>query len=223
MTAAPAKVHSKRDLRRAGQVFAAILMPIGPAAIAVLRFLFTDAEAGNSPGAWVVVVWLGAIGVFTLLPGAWAALQLLRRHRPVLSAWTAAFLVPGFLAMASLWFTDPLTYTAHELGYSPSEVTAFLDTVQATAPPVTVMFVVFLAGHIVGTVLLGVTALRSGLIPTWVAILLIVSQPLHLVAGMTTQPWLDLIAWGLTALGMGFLARAVLKTPVDEWELPPIR
>jgi len=57
--------------------------------------------------------------------------------------------------------------------------------------------------------------------PRFAAIALVVSQPLHLVAVITDSRWLDLLAWNLTALGMAFLALRLLRTPNDDWELPP--
>jgi hypothetical protein len=61
-------------------------------------------------------------------------------------------------------------------------------------------------------VLLGVACLRARLMPTVVAVALIISQPLHLVSVITAQPVLDLVAWGLTAVGMAFLAVRLLRT-----------
>jgi hypothetical protein len=85
-----------------------------------------------------------------------------------------------------------------------------------------VLVLVFVVGHIVGTVLLGVTMIVGRAAPLVISVLMAVSQPLHLTAVMIGNPTLDLIAWGLTALAMGFLARRVLRTPNDLWDLPPL-
>ena len=58
-----------------------------------------------------------------------------------------------------------------------------------------ITLLVFVVGHIVGTVLLGVASLRGRLMPAAVAVALIISQPLHLVSVITAQPVLDLVAW----------------------------
>ena len=54
-------------------------------------------------------------------------------------------------------------------------------------------------------------ALKGKLVPTVVAIALIVSQPLHLVSVIVGLPVLDLFAWGMTALGMAFLAARLVR------------
>jgi hypothetical protein len=49
-----------------------------------------------------------------------------------------------------------------------------------------------------------------------------VSQFVHLAAVIGGWPVVDLLAWTTTAVGMAFLARVVLRTPDDEWDLPPL-
>jgi hypothetical protein len=71
-------------------------------------------------------------------------------------------------------------------------------------------------------VLLGILAYRARLMPRAIAVLLAISQPLHLSAVIIGSNVLDLVAWGLTAVGMAFLARRVLLTPDEEWGLPAL-
>jgi hypothetical protein len=54
----------------------------------------------------------------------------------------------------------------------------------------------------------------------WLAMIL--SQPGHVVAFVVFQNVvLDSVAWGLMALCFVMAAIAVLRTPDDEWDLPP--
>jgi hypothetical protein len=72
-------------------------------------------------------------------------------------------------------------------------------------PAVAVATVVFVAGHIMGTVLLGAALWR--VVPRWAAVALAVSQPLHLVfAVIVPNHLLDAAAWTLTAVGFGVAA-----------------
>ena len=57
---------------------------------------------------------------------------------------------------------------------------------------------IFVAGHLFGTILLGVALWRARLAPTWLAIGLTVSQPIHLASVITGIRPIDLIGWGLT-------------------------
>lgn len=209
------------DLRRTERITAALLMPIGPAAIALVRYYYVDPGSGpTDPGIGSVMFWVGIVGLFTLLPGAYAALKLLRRTNPRLSAWTAAFLIPGYLAMPALVAVDAFALVAPGLGLDPV-VESGIVTALTELPQLLVLVLVFVVGHIVGTVLLGVTMIVGRAAPLVIGILMAVSQPLHLTAGIVGSPALDLVAWGLTAVGMGFLAHRVLRTPDDAWDLPP--
>lgn len=218
-------VAPQTDVRRFDRVVAAVLMPVGPAAVAVLRFVVPSGPVGEAvaadPGAQRLILWCGLVAVLTLLPGALAAVRLLRRHTPRLATWTAALLVPGYLGMTGLVAADAAVLAGTELGLPAGTVTELSDAVLAL-PTVNILLSLFIVGHIVGTLLLGIAAYRSGLIPRPVAVALAVSQFVHLGAVIGGLPWLDLLAWSTTALGMAFLARVVLRTPDDEWDLPPL-
>jgi uncharacterized membrane protein YdfJ with MMPL/SSD domain len=71
---------------------------------------------------------------------------------------------------------------------------------------------VWVIGHILGTVLLGVALWRT--IPVWAALALIVSQPLHLVAAVIVpNHLLDGLAWLLTAVGFAVTAAVGVRAP----------
>ena len=221
-TAAARRRRPAADLRHLERVAAAVLMPIGPAAVAVLRYPYVDPATGSlDPDAAQVVLWLGVVGLFTLLPGAFAALKLLKRTTPRLAAWTAVFLVPGYLAMPAPLAADAFAAVAPDLGLDASTNQRVLDALMGL-PTLSVLVLVFVVGHVVGTVLLGVAMIVGRAAPLVVGILTTLSQPLHFMAVMIGNPPLDLAAWGLTALGMGFLAFRVLRTPDGEWDLPPL-
>ncbi len=69
--------------------------------------------------------------------------------------------------------------------------------------------VVFVLGHLVGTVLLGIALWRTQTVPVWAAVMTTISQPLHLVAAvfLLSRP-LDLVAWMMTAAGFAVTAVA---------------
>lgn len=185
----------------------AVLMPVGPAAVAVIRLLYPPdaATALGQPETMETVLWLGFLATFTLIPGAYAALGLLRRPTPRLWVWTGAFLLPGYLAMVTLGFFDTLWAAAPGAGLSLEQVEALGRSAEAAGPGM-ITLLIFVVGHVVGTTLLGVAALRGRLMPGLAAVAMVVSQPLHVIAVITGLPVLDLVAWGLTAVGMGFLA-----------------
>lgn len=213
------------DVRRLTRVAAACLMPVGPAAVAVLRFIIPGEPIGESitaqPGAQRAVVVLGILIAFTLLPGALAALRLLRPVAPRLTTWTGVILIPSYLALLAGSGMDWAPLAALDAGFSPAEIDRLVGGIW-TLPAIVVYGAVFVIGHIIGNVLLGATMIVTRTAPVLVGVLTLVAQPLHLVAVIGEWRLLDLCAWGLTAVGMGFLAWAVLRTPDDDWDVPPL-
>lgn len=217
-------VRPRPDIRRLDRTVAAVLMPIGPACAAVLRFVYPAAPVGESvaahPEAMRLILALSIGVTFTLVPGACAALRLVRCRAPRLSAWAGGLLIPGYLGMAGLLAGDAGSMAGYDVGLPFEEADRVRSAVMGL-PAIAIMLAVFVVGHVVGTVLLGIAAISAQVAPVAVSILLAVSQPAHLAAVILGSPVLDFAAWGSTAVAMGFLAWRVLKTPDDEWDLPP--
>ncbi len=197
----------------------ALLLPLGPAAVAVLRLVLpyytagspeeTVAEVGRHPGAQSAVLWLGLIAVLTLVPGVIAAAGLCRTAAPRLTFWALVLTVPGYLALAVMLATDQLLWSAHEAGLSTTQTAALFS---AAHPTIGVSMGIFVVGHVVGTVLLGIALVRSGRVPAWAGWVVAVSQPLHFVATVLLgSPQVDFVAWSLTAVGMTVVARQLLR------------
>ena len=98
VTATRRPPRTRPDLRTFDRILAAILMPLGPAAAAVTRYVIPPEPVGAAvtadPGSQRLVLAMGVVITFTIVPGALAALRLLRRRAPRLTLWTGAFLVP---------------------------------------------------------------------------------------------------------------------------------
>jgi hypothetical protein len=197
----------------------ALLLPVGPAAIAVLRLILPYYTAADSegmvaavdahPGQQNAVLWLAYVGVLTLVPGVIAAAGVCRSAAPRLTAWALALSVPGYLSLGVLLGPDHLLWSTHAAGLSAGESAA---VVSAAHPSVDVAIGVFVIGHVIGTVLLGLALLRSGRIPAWAAWAVAVSQPLHFVATVILgSPKVDFVAWTLTAIGMAMVARELVR------------
>ena len=102
----------------------------------------------------------------------------------------------------------------HGLGYR-------LASAAQDSPQSAVLGGVFVFGHLVGTVLLGVALWRSHAVHWLFAVALTISQPIHLVSAMTGNHPLDLVGWGLTAVGFGAAGWKLLHTPNDQFDLAP--
>jgi hypothetical protein len=171
------------------------LLPVGPAAIAVLRLILPydttdDAQTiiekvAADRAAQNAVIWLGLVAMLTLVP---AVIWIANRIRPAARKTTTAavvLLVPAYVSTGLLVAQDA----------------AALQHTTITHPALDATTAIFVAGHVIGTVLLGAAMWRAE-IPKWAAVATIVSQPLHFVAAVVLASHeLDFVAWGLNAAG----------------------
>ncbi|NUO55886.1 MAG: hypothetical protein HOV78_04440 [Hamadaea sp.] len=227
LTRSPAATRA--DTRTVRRVAAAVLLPLGPLSVAILRGILpyhtTDEGSGlldhaaSALGRMDAVVWLGLLATLTLVPSALAAGRLAHRRAPRLTLAGLTLLVPAYLVLPIV-NNDILVRTAA----ADADRTAALRILDAAGShgAAAVAGVIFVAGHILGAILLGTALWRSGAIPAWAGICVIVSQPLHLVfAAIVPNAFLDAGAWGLTALGFAVAAARVLRTSNDDWDLGP--
>lgn len=227
-TLAPPQATVRSDTRTLRRVAAAVLLPLGPLSVAILRgilpYFTTDSSqdvldgVAAAPGRMDAVVWLGLLAALTLVPSALAAARLAQRRMPRLTLAAVALLVPGYLALPIV-NNDILVRAAAELD---RPVGVQIVDAAGGHGAVLVAGVLFIVGHVVGMVLLGAALWRAHAVPAWAGLALVVSQPLHFVfAVIAPNAVLDACAWGLTALGLAVAAVRVLRTADDDWDLGP--
>lgn len=227
----PADLVDGTDLRHASRLLAAVVLPIGPFAIAGLRYILPSFSASTpretatavlaAESDQSAVLWLGLVAMFTLLPGVLAVGRLTRRGAPRLTAAAMLLVVPGYLALTYVIGSDLVLWTGARAGLDESGLAELAGTVH---PSSDIAVGVFVIGHVIGTVLLGLALLRSRTVPVWAAIVTVVAQPLHFVAFVILgSPALDCAAWTANGVAFAVAAVAILRTPDDEWDLPPVR
>lgn len=220
---------TRRDVRRATRVFAALILPIGPALVAALRYVmpYNTTDSGTKIVRKVAadqqtqsaVVWLGFLAVLALIPAVIWVSRLTRRAAPRLTAAALLVLVPGYTALAFLVSSDAAVLFAvrHHL-----DVSTAAAAYTSLHPTVVVAGAVFVVGHVLGTILLGIALLRTAVIPRWAAVATIVAQPLHFIAAViVANHTLDLVGWGLNAVGFAAAAVAIMRLRDDDWDLAP--
>ncbi len=224
-----ADLADRVDLRHASRLLAALILPLGPLAVAGLRYVLPyfsattpqEVAAGvlAAEGRQSAVLWLGLVATFTLLPGVLAVGRLTRRAAPVMTAVAMLLVVPGYLALTFMIGSDLVLWTGARSGLDVQALTDLAGTVHPTS---NIAVVVFVVGHVIGTVLLGLALLRSRVVPAWAAILTAVAQPMHFVAFVIVgSPALDAAAWAVNAVAFAVVAVAILRISDDDWDLPP--
>jgi len=202
-------------LPSAGWRRAALLVtPIGPLAIAALRWLLpydtTDdpvtlvARVAAHPGAQAAVLWLSLVALLTLPLGVLVVGAVAVRTRRVLGTVAAVVAWCAFATLPFLVTPDQIALAGVDAGL-PTPVTAGVLDASAAHPVSAAATVLWVAGHILGLVLLGISL--WGATPRWAAVALIVSQPLHFVfAVIAPNHLLDGLAWLLTAVAFAVTA-----------------
>lgn len=200
----------------------AVIAPIGPLAIAGIRAVLpcqtTDDNTGIAAGiaanssAESAVLWLGLIASLTLVVGLVVVSVVAVRGAPVLGTIGAVLAVAGYSSLfIGVLPPDAAALAAVQAGVDSTTTGRILDEMTAH-PSAAVALVLFVAGHILGTVLLGIALWKGRMVPVWAALALIVSQPLHLVfAVVVPNGLLDAAAWTLTAIGFAAAAMALVR------------
>ena len=177
---------------------------------------------------WVVVgspllVLLGFVGLLTVVPAILAAARLARRRRPVLTTIAVGINLLAYLGGGLPMFgVDQAFLVGGQLPVEQRDAAASLIDGLWSTGILGIAALLFVIGHGIGAILLGF-ALR-GSIPAvgWIAMVL--SVPAHYVVFIFfPSPVMDMLAWWLMALAFAFCAVAVVRTPDDEWDLPPYR
>ena len=198
----------------------ALMGAAGVVAIAVLRLVvpYSDTDSVTAAIAKVavhtgreqLVVILGAIGVALLIPGYQALARLTQDAAPRLTRIALTLSYVGYLALGIDLLGDQLLLSTSSLTDQPGAVELAKHVL--SSPFVTVIVVIFVVGHILGTVLLGGAFLRTRSIPTWAAVLVIVSQPLHFVAAIILgNHVMDFCCWLLLAVGFSVAGATLIS------------
>jgi hypothetical protein len=201
----------------------ASLIPLGPLSIAVLRTILpydtmdtsTDilAKVTAHQGAETAVLWLTVLTVLTLVPGTIAIGLQAARRCPVLGTAALVTSVAGFAALPAIAVLDQVALSAARAGLPPDVSARLIDEI-ITAPTNAVPVQLFVIGHILGVVLLGIALWRGGIIPGWAGAILVISQPLHLIfAVIVPNNMLDGCAWVLTTVGFAVAAVSFARIP----------
>jgi hypothetical protein len=224
----PPHTRKIRDLRRFERIIAAVVLLV-PAIAAALSRLFTtdDTDARRAldlvavdPGRQFALVLLGFIAVLTFVPAFLAAARLARRHRPMLTMIALGVNLIAYLSGWAMLAMDSMYLAGSRLPVEQRDGAAALIDAMWANGLLSISAMLIVIGQTLGAILMGL-ALR-GTIPTvgWVAMML--SQPIHILAFMLNVFDPAALAWGLMALAFAFCAVAVLRTPDDEWDLPPL-
>ena len=218
----------RRDVRRFQRIVAAVVLLVPATTVAIGRLVLTDDGdtrkaldlIAAAPSRQFTFALLGFFAMLTVVPAFLAAARLARRRRPLLTMIALGVNLIAYLGGWALGAIDNMYLAGAMLPLAQRDGAAALIDAMWSDGLAGISTLLMVIGHVLGAILMGL-ALR-GSIPTvgWVAMIL--SQPGHVFAFVVLpSPVMDALAWGLMALAFAICAVTVLRTPDDEWDLPP--
>lgn len=222
------------DLRRTWRLLLAVLLPIGPLGVLVTRAVMpywtnqdVDTMVANiaaSPGRAEATVWAFGLTFPALLIGPLVIGYLARRGAPRLATWGAVLTFLGYVMAGSLGSTDLLIHVMAQDEYDAGTIVDVANLTMAH-PLAGIGIGVFIVGHILGMILLGIAVAKARAVAVWVGIALAVSQPFHLISAVILPSrLLDVtLGWGLTTVAFLMISRALLRMSDDDFDPRPAR
>ncbi len=177
-------------------------------------------EIARHPDRQLTFAILGFVGYVFVVPAFLAAARLARPRRPVLTTIALGVNLLAYLGGTAMVALDSMYLVGAQLPVEQRDAAANMIDKIWSSGLTGVSTTLFVAGHIIGAILMGF-ALR-GSIPAvgWLAMIL--SQPARVIAFVVLQaPVVDMAAWLLMTVCFAFCAVAILRTPDDAWDVPP--
>lgn len=167
------------------------------------------ASVAANDGANLFHVLVGVVGSM-LMPFAFLGMALLAmRGAPWLATIGGAIGMVGWITMAVFVGQDSLTYEMGQLGGS-AQFVALWDQFNNNAVMSAYLYI-FIIGHLLGPIILGIALGRARIIPLWAVIALVLSSSLQVIAFPTHIHSLLIASYSLLLLGAIPAARAMMK------------
>jgi hypothetical protein len=211
-------------LRRLGGALALVLAPWG-FVIANASYAWmirnggsdsTGAEAlalaATGPDVLRLAVVAGMIGSLLVIPAVVTALSHARRSR--LAFVGGSMMIAGYVCYFGVLLSNTMIIAMAERGGPLADYAALIDADQGD-PWTAWVFPIFVLGNLLGTLLFAIGLLRSGAVPAWSAILIMLWPPLHVIGLIIGGEVLEVLGAVLQATGFAGIAAAVLRRQVE--------
>ena len=164
---------------------------------------------------------LVVLAVVLLIPASLGILRALRNRIPRLAPVAVGMFLVGWLFVLGPVMVDRIQLQLALSGMPRDEAVALVRSLETDAG-ISVIFGVFIIGHTLGAILLGIALARARFVPIWAVASIMIAAVLHPIArvGLGSK-WLDVVAFALLALGLAVVGVRVLRMSDDEWEPRP--
>lgn len=216
-------LSSASGFRRMGAALALVAAPLLFIAADVISPAWSDdtaefiAEVAESPSAQSASGVLFTLGMAVMVAGAIGIAHVIRGRGVVLANIGLALAILGLGVFPAITFTGVIDSFAVDT-LAAGDYEALMDAGEESVGFIVILAIALLGG-IISLLLLAIAAGRSGLVPWWVAAVLVLAV-LSLIAGGDSQG-LALASDALQLVGFGYIASRLFSMSDEEWERPP--
>jgi hypothetical protein len=148
------------------------------------------------------------VGCVLMIPAVLGAMSLVRERAARLGLLAGVLMIAGYVCYFGLCFQNYATIAMAEHGGATSDHVALVNATMNQAFFV-VPALVFVAGNIIGTFLLGLAVIRARVVPRWAGICILAWPVLHIVGGT----WGEVVGAVLQAIGLAVVGLQLLRSP----------
>ncbi|MGH2955014.1 MAG: hypothetical protein ACRDK9_13555 [Solirubrobacterales bacterium] len=214
------------DGRNFGRTLTGLALIVGPALLLIAAIIGSSidaddaaerfAEIADNETAYVISVIVFLFASLTLLVASAGLLRLFRGRRVTLGQLAAGLLLLGSAATVGFYVFGAIEYEmATREGFDTAEFASFVDDSEEAGVFVPV-FVIFLAGVVIGQILLGIAVWRTGVAPVAAALMIIAGAILTFAGG--DDATFGIIAFAVVLAGLGWLGLSVLGMSDERWD-----
>ena len=160
------------------------------------------------PGAIRLAVIAGMLGCLLVVPAVLAAMRLARRSWPGFIG--GSLMIGGYVCYFGVLLSTMTIIAMAERGGPLGDYAAVIDASESNGSTAWV-FLLFVVGNLLGTLLLAIGLLRTRAVPVWAALLIMAWPPLHVTGLVVGSEWFEVTGAVLQALGLGATAIVLLR------------
>ena len=174
-----------------------------------------EAIADND-AAFVISGVLFLFAPLVFVPGMMGVIRLLRRRGVTLGQVGAALIMFGALLTMAFYGWGVVEHTAAtESGFDRTEMARLFDKTEDSAVGIPIWLGGFIIGLVIGSILLAIGLWRTGVVPVWSPIALVLST---VVSFFSEEKWIVAVSFALLFVALWPLAQKLLSITDDEWE-----
>jgi hypothetical protein len=172
-------------------------------------------EVAADKGLYLLAGILNLVGALLLIAGLLGVIHLLRRRRVTVGQIGAALVMIGAVAIASTYTINVIEILGTGDEFDRGQVVRLLDDAEESGEAAPI-FVMFLLGLVLGSILLAIGLWRQRAVPLWVPIVLVLSSLAGFVAGDSQAA--SLISSAILAAALIAIGLRILAVSDDDWE-----